>query len=218
VRLAIPAMCALEKGEKHMSTTPKTKASTLALLQALIAGTQKHLASGSFSLVGTSYTAASLVPILQGLANAITAVNAAQANAKDTVAAMHGIEATVVPLIGAYQRFIHASFASVTQTLADFGLTPPKARAPLTVEQKAAAKAKAEATRLARGTTSKKQKLAVTGNVTGVTVTPITAPTAAPPAPPASPAPPVTPASPASPSAQPASATPSAPVTGTATK
>ena len=198
-----------------MSTPPKTKASTLALLQALIAGTQKHLASGSFSLVGTSYTAASLVPILQGLASAITAVNAAQANAKDTVAAMHGIEATVVPLIGAYQRFIRASFASVTQTLADFGLTPPKARAPLTVEQKAAAKAKAEATRLARGTTSKKQKLTVTGNVTGVTVTPITAPTAAPPA---SPAPPVTPASPASPSAQPASATPSAPVTGTATK
>jgi hypothetical protein len=187
----------------------------LALLQALIAGTQKHLASGSFSLVGTSYTAASLVPLLQGLANAITAVNAAQANAKDTVAAMQGIEATVGPLIGAYKRFIHASFASVTQTLADFGLTPPKARAPLTVEQKAAAKAKSEATRLARGTTSKKQKLAITGNVTGVTVTPITAPTAAPPA---SPAPPVTPASPASPSAQPASATPSAPVTGTATK
>jgi hypothetical protein len=215
VRLAIPAMCALGKGETHLSTPPKTKASTLALLQALIAGTQKHLASGSFSLVGTSYTAASLVPILQGLASAITAVNAAQANAKDTVAAMHGIEATVVPLIGAYQRFIRASFASVTQTLADFGLTPPKARAPLTVEQKAAAKAKAEATRLARGTTSKKQKLTVTGNVTGVTVTPITAPTAAPPA---SPAPPVTPASPASPSAQPASATPSAPVTGTATK
>ena len=215
MRLAIPAMCALGKGETHLSTPPKTKASTLALLQALIAGTQKHLASGSFSLVGTSYTAASLVPILQGLASAITAVNAAQANAKDTVAAMHGIEATVVPLIGAYQRFIRASFASVTQTLADFGLTPPKARAPLTVEQKAAAKAKAEATRLARGTTSKKQKLTVTGNVTGVTVTPITAPTAAPPA---SPAPPVTPASPASPSAQPASATPSAPVTGTATK
>jgi hypothetical protein len=165
--------------------------------------------------VGTSYTAASLVPVLQGLANAITAVNAAQATAKDAVAAMQGIEATVVPLMGAYQRFLRASFASVTQTLADFGLTPPKARAPLTVEQKAAAKAKSEATRLARGTTSKKKKLAVTGNVTGVTVTPITAPAAATPA---SPAPPVTPASPASPSAQPASATPSAPTTGTATK
>jgi len=195
-----------------MSTTPKTKAATLALVQALIAGTQKHFPSGSFTLGGTSYTAASLVPILQGLANAINAVNAAQANAKDTVATMQGSEATVGPIIGSYKRFIHASFSSVTQTLADFGLTPPKVRAPLTVEQKAAAKAKSEATRLARGTTSKKKKLAVTGNVTGVTVTPVTAPTAAPPASPA------TPVTPASPSAQPASATPSAPVPGSATK
>ena len=215
MRLAIPAMCALEKGETHLSTPPKTKASTLALVLALIAGTQKHLASGSFSLVGTTYTAASLIPVLQGLVNAITAANVAQASARDAVAAMNGIEATVSPLIGAYKRFIHASFASVTQTLADFGLTPPKTRAPLSVEQKAAAKAKSEATRLARGTTSKKQKLTVTGNVTGVTVTPITAPV---PATPASPVTPVTPASPAEPSAQPASATPSAPVTGTVTK
>ena len=130
----------------------------MALVQALIAGTQKHLPASTFTLGGTSYTAAILVPILQGLANAITAVNEAQASAKDTVATMQGVEATVGPVMGAYKRFIQVTFSNVTQTLTDFGLAAPKARAPRTIEQKAATKAKAEATRIARGTTSKKQK------------------------------------------------------------
>jgi hypothetical protein len=192
-----------------MSTTTKSKAATLALVQALIAGTQKHIPSGSFTLGGTTYTAASLVPILQGLANAITAVNAVQASAKDTVAAMQGTEATVGPIIQAYKRFVQVTFSNATQTLTDFGVAPHKVPAPRTIEQKAATKAKAEATRLARGTTSKKQKLTVKGNVTGVTVTPITAPTAAPPA---------APVTPVTPSAQTVSTASSAPIPGTATK
>src|SRR6202035_2367644 len=93
----------------------------------------------------------------------------------------------------AYKRFVRATFTGATQTLADFGLEPPKARKPLTSEQRAAAAAKATATRKARGTTSKKQKLAIKGNVIGVNVTPVTEPAAAtPPAPaqePVSPAP-----------------------------
>jgi hypothetical protein len=55
------------------------------------------------------------------------------------------------------------------------------------------------ATRKARGTASKKQKLAIKGDVTGVVVTPVTAPTAPPAgtgpvAAPASPTPVVNPA------------------------
>ena len=55
------------------------------------------------------------------------------------------------------------------------------------------------ATRLARGTTSKKQKLAVKGDVTGVIVTPVThaGPSPSPTAAPAEPAPAPTPAGPA---------------------
>jgi hypothetical protein len=69
-------------------------------------------------------------------------------------------------------------------------LQAPKARQPLPTEKRAAATAKLRATRTARGTTSKKQKLAVKGDVTGVTVTPITTPApASPPAAPAGPAP-----------------------------
>jgi hypothetical protein len=193
-------------------TKSNTKAAALAAVQALIAGTLKHFPSGSFTLGNTAYTTASLVTLLQSVADAITALNAAQLAAKHALTTLQGIEAQVEPVIQVYGRFVQATFANTAPALADFGLEPRKVPTPLTSEEKAAAAAKAKATRLARGTTSKKQKLTVTGNVTGITVTPITAPTAAPPAAP------VIPVTPATPSAQAASTTPSAPSPGTATK
>jgi hypothetical protein len=84
--------------------------------------------------------------------------------------------AKVGPIVLALRRNLLATFGNATDTLALFGLEPRKVPAPRTGPEIAAAAAKAEATRKARGTTSKKQKLAVTGNVTGVTVTPITTP------------------------------------------
>ncbi len=195
-----------------MSTTSNTKAAALAHVQALIAGTTKHFPTGSFTIGSTTYTSASLVQVLQGLVSAMLARNAAETGAKDALTAEQETQTQIGPIVRAYERLVLAAFASATQTLADFGLTPPKARTPLTAQQLAARAAKAKATRTARGTTSKKKKLAVKGDVTGVVVTPITAPTAATPA---APAPPVTPA-PAS--AQPGSTVSSAPVTGTATK
>jgi hypothetical protein len=185
------------------STKSNTKAAALAHVQALIAGTTKHFPNGSFTIGSTTYTAASLIQVLQGPANAMLARDAAQTGAKDALAAEQTAQTQMGPIVKAYERLVLAAFANATQTLADFGLTPPKARTPLTTEQRAARAAKAKATRIARGTTSKKQKLAVKGNVTGVIVTPVTAPTAAPP-----PAQPVT-TTPSAPAASPA---------GTATK
>jgi hypothetical protein len=125
-------------------------------------------------------------------------------------------ETQIGPIVKAYERLVLAAFASATQTLADFGLTPPRARTPLTAEQLAARAAKARATRIARGTTSKKQKLAVKGDVTGVTVTPVYAPAAAPQ--PAAPPLPVTPTPPAGQPVPTASSTAAASPGGAATK
>jgi len=138
------------------STSKKTKADALALVLALIAGTQKHFPNGSFTLGNTTYTT---------LVSAMTAHNAAQANAKDTLVAEQGTKATVGPVLQAYQHLVLAAFSNATQTLADFGLTPPKARTPMTVEQKAAAGAKREATRAARHTLGPKQKKLIKGTV-----------------------------------------------------
>ena len=194
------------------TTSTKTKAAALAQVQAIIAGTTKHFPNGSFTIGSTVYTAASLIQVFQGLANAMTARNAAEAGAKDALAAAQTAQTQVGPILLAYKRLVLAAFANQTQTLVDFGLTPPKARTPLTTEQLAARAAKSKATRAARGTTSKKQKLAVKGDVTGVTVTPVTAPAAA-----KSPAAPVAPVTPASP-APPVSTATSAPATGAAMK
>jgi ABC-type transporter Mla subunit MlaD len=178
------------------STTSKSKATVLAAVQALIAGTQKHFPNGSFTLGNTAYTTSSLVALLQSVATALTALNTAQVAAKHALSTSQGVLAQVDPVIQIYVHFLQATFANTAPTLADFGLEPRKVPTPLTSEEKAASAAKAKATRQARGTTSKKQKLTVTGNVTGITVTPIIAPTAAPPAEP------VTPVTPATPSAQ----------------
>ncbi len=161
-----------------------------------MAGTNKHFPNGSFTLGSNVYTTASLLAILQGLAAAMTALLTAQANAKDALAALLAMQAKVDPTLGAYRRFILAAFSNATQSLADFGIAPPKVPLPKTSEEKAAAAAKAKATRAARGTTSKKQKLAIKGDVIGITVTPVTSTSAntpsAPQAPTTSPAPPIT--------------------------
>ena len=181
-------------------------------MQAIIAGTTKHFPNGSFTLGNTTYTSASLIQVFQGLVSAMQARNAAETGAKDALTAEQAAQAQVGPILRAYQHFVLVTFAGASQTLADFGLAPPKARTPLTAQQAATRAAKAKSTRVARGTTSKKKKLAVKGDVTGVVVTPVTAPTAATPASPASPV------MPAPAPAQPGTTTSSAPIAGVATK
>ncbi len=196
-------------------TTSNTKAAALAHVQAIIAGTTKHFPNGSFTLGNTTYTSTSLVQVLQGLVSAMLARNAAETGAKDALTAEQATQEQVGPILRAYEHLVLVTFAGASQTLADFGLAPPKARTPLTAQQLAVAAAKAKATRIARGTTSKKKKLAIKGDVTGVLVTSVTAPTAATPA---SPAPLVTQPTPAPAPAQPGTTTSSAPIAGVATK
>jgi hypothetical protein len=148
------------------TTSKQSNTATLAHVQALIAGTQKHFPSGQFTLGNTAYTTASLVQTLQSLADALTALEAAHASVKDGVAALRTTETKVGPVIRAYTSFLRATFSTATASLGDFGLQPPKARQPLPTEKRVTATAKAKATRIARGTTSKKQKLAVKGDVT----------------------------------------------------
>jgi hypothetical protein len=187
-----------------------TQAALLANVQALIAGTEKHFPNEQFMLGNTTYTTASLVGVLEGLAGAYSAMSAARLNVKDAALALRAAEANVDPVIQAYVHFVRAAFSNASAQLGDFGLQAPRARAPLGPEARLAATAKLRATRAARGTTSKKQKLAIHGDVTGVVVTPITTsgPVTSPATVPApAPAAPASPAPAASPPASPAGAT-----------
>ncbi len=173
-----------------------SKADTLAELQDLVKGLQAKFPNGQFTLENTALTTPALVGLIQGLIDAINGVNTAETAVKAAQQNARVKEANVRPIVTALKRNLRAMFGQAADQLAPFGLEPQKAPKPRTGKQVVAAAAKAEATRTARGTTSKKQKLEVTGNVTGVQVTPITAPTPAEPAAPAPTQPTVTPAKP----------------------
>ena len=72
---------------------------------------------------------------------------------------MNEARTNVIPVVRDYVAWVKVTYRSAPSTLADFGVAPPKVRTPLTVEQQAAAVAKREATRAARHTMGKVQKL-----------------------------------------------------------
>jgi len=158
-----------------MSNKVRTKATLQQRVRSLISGTQKHYATGTLTVGGVSYDAATLIPILQGLDNALTASDAAKAKWNDALKSVQDENTKVLPVIRDLQSYLVTSLGNAPSTLADFGLVPRKVRAPLTAQQLAAAAAKRKATRTARNTMGAQQKKAVKGNVTDVVVTPVVA-------------------------------------------
>jgi len=166
------------------------KVSQAALAAKLVAGTQKHLATATQLMVaGGTYTAQQVETQLQTLVTLRAAVDAAKVAVKAKLVDESNQAPALRVFLESYVGFVRAAFSGSPDVLADFGLAPKKAPTPRTAEEQAAANAKSEATRKARGTMSKKKKLAIKGNVTGVVVTPVTEPAPAPVASPAQSAP-----------------------------
>jgi len=166
------------------------KSNKAARVGQLITGTKKRLTNVNQTITvgGASTTVGAVTTELQGFLDGREAVAAAKATVKAKVAAENANMDALNALIKAFIAFLRVTFGDDPEALGDFGLAPPKAPAPLTTEQKAAAAAKREATREARGTKTAKQKKAIHGNVTAkLVVTPAAAPADATPAAPAAP-------------------------------
>ncbi len=149
----------------------------------LVAGITKHLSNVATLTFGKgSFTPAALITQLTLLVTLRQAVTAAQAVVKAKLAAEAAQAPALHAILVAFVAFVRQMFADQPDVLADFGLEPKKAPAPLTTEQRAAADAKRKATIAARGIVGKKKRAAVKGAVTGVTVTPVTSPSPATPA------------------------------------
>jgi hypothetical protein len=147
-----------------------------ALAQQLLAGFLKHLASAtSLTLKSVAYTPTQITGALGLLVSLRQAVDAAEATAKAKLAAEESQAPALLSLMAALVQYVRLTFSGSPDVLADFGLKPRKAPTPLTAEQKAAANAKRQATRAARGITTKAAKQAKTGNVVGVSITPVLA-------------------------------------------
>jgi hypothetical protein len=174
-----------------MPTHIDNKKALTALAAGILPGMQKHFPTASTVLTfGGGTTVAQATSNLGVLIGNRAAVLAANAAATKAVATEDAQLPALVAFLHALEAFIRGNFSADASALADFSLEPPKARVPMTAEAKAIAKAKAKATREARGPTTAKAKKAIRGNVSAtLVVTPAAPATATPePAAPAAPA------------------------------
>ena len=156
-----------------MTTATRSKIAVTTLAQQLIAGTAKHLGNvTNVTLLGSTYTPAQLTAQLQRVGSLHSDLDAARAATEAKLAALNAGMTTIRPLMQALIAYVKAIYGSQPDVLGDFGVHP-KAKRTLTAEQNAAAAAKRQATREARGTKGSVQKKAIKGDVSGITVTPI---------------------------------------------
>ena len=129
------------------------------------AGIDKHVASGA-TLGGVQYTNASLKAVFSGAATSLASADAAHKQWQDTVKAAKGAQSNADDVYDLLRSYALAQFGKDASTaLNDFGMNTPKPRGPMTVEAKAVAVQKREATRQARHTMGPVQKKAVKGTV-----------------------------------------------------
>ncbi len=146
------------------SKNKNNAAQQLAADQALIDGLVKHAASLVTLLVaGSTIPNPQLVTVLQARIAAIKRTATTRATYLAAVAACHAEIAETAALVSGARQYLKIAYAGQIETLGDFGLKPRKAPTPRTPEEKAAAKAKALATREARHTMGRKQKAKITG-------------------------------------------------------
>jgi hypothetical protein len=157
-------------------TTKKGNRKEADLATLLVAGAQKHLSGiGQLVLEGSTLTPADVEAKLDAFAKLRNDVDAARANLQATLADEKAQLTGLREFYLAFVTYVRAAYGNSPDILADFGLQPRKARRPLTVEQAAAAKAKRQATRVARGIIGKRKRADVKGDVEGVVVTPVKA-------------------------------------------
>jgi len=149
------------------------KAIEASRVKQLILGTNKHypIASQQLKIAGVTYTVTALSALLQSFVDLRQAVDDATATRSAKLAAEAAQAPPLRAVISAFVAFVRASLGNSPDALADFGLSPHKARTPLTAEQKTAAVAKRAGTRAARHTLSAKQKKPIKGGPVTVTVT-----------------------------------------------
>jgi hypothetical protein len=143
------------------------KASSLETeLEDMDAGVLKNLpAKGSLTINGTAMTPAQMDTQIQAYLKTLQAADAARTQYQAAVVARRNMQVEARDFYLQLKKAIVAYFGAQSAQLADFGLTPAKAKTARTSAQKAVTQAKVQLTRAARGTTSKKQKAAINPTV-----------------------------------------------------
>jgi hypothetical protein len=130
-----------------------------------IAGIGKHFAGAtSLTLMGASFTPASLKAVFQADIDATNATEAGHTQWRQQVATQKATRANTRAVSKALKSYVVGTFgASAVGVLEDFGFSAPKSPGKKTVAAKAEGLVKAKATRAARHTMGKKQRKTVKG-------------------------------------------------------
>ena len=165
-----------------MGTSPKaTKDQQTTDEQNLIAGLKKHAATlPSLTYAGVTVPTTTIITTLQSRIDARTNTATNRATWQAVVQTERATIAQSKATVSGTRQALKVMFAGQIEMLADFGLKLPKPRTPLTTEEKAAAKAKADATRAARHTMGSRQKAKITGTNPGPVTEPAPEPATAP--------------------------------------
>jgi hypothetical protein len=154
---------------------------------ALIAGLQANFAPDFvFDLPTGPMTTTELLATFGQFVQAAETTKGSYQTWRGDVQTERRIALQVAPTRTLVKVVLQSKYGKTSTQMLAFGFTPDKVPAK-SAESKTVGAVKAKATRAARGTKGSKQKLAITGNVTGVTITPITSSPATPA--PAAPAP-----------------------------
>ena len=146
----------------------------IAELRALVNGIQSNLPTTTLTVAGKSLPPAQLLAFVQSCLASLTTVQAARGALTDAIVADRAFQAQNQATLKAIRSMIALMFVDNVSKLAEFGLTPPKERAPLSAEALLSRAAKSRATRAKRRTMGKRQKAAIKGDVTGVVISPTT--------------------------------------------
>jgi predicted Fe-Mo cluster-binding NifX family protein len=158
------------------------KTTALARNTKISEGVNKHFAKvKSLTVGGDEYTPKSLLAVLAAEDEASSAVDSTRAQLEAQVVTHRSAKVTAGALRSALKVYILGTYGKkAVQMLGDFGMSVPKAPGARTVDEKSKAVAKNLATRAARHTMGKKQKLRITGDVSPTATTAETSSSSAP--------------------------------------
>jgi hypothetical protein len=133
---------------------------------AVVGGLKEHVAPGEvLFLDGKKVSRAKAIALFQAHLDALDAVRRTRAQLAVQIRSERAIHRQLNALIPALTVWVTMKFGATGVTFARFGLALPKKRGPKTVAGKALGVEKARATRVARKTMGKRQRLRVRGTV-----------------------------------------------------
>ena len=158
------------------------KTTALARNKLISEGVNKNFSKvKSLTVGGDEYTPKSLLAVLTAEDDASLAVDSTRAQLEAQVVTHRSAKVTAAALRSALKVYILGTYGKkAVQLLGDFGMNAPKAPGARTVDERSKAVAKNLATRAARHTMGKKQKLLVTGVVSPTATTAETSSSSAP--------------------------------------